>query len=472
MNIKEFKFNKISFDFKRDKLKWISIGLWASLFIVVIVLFSVFWATKNVIWTQEDSFSNSTTGLAEDQISYGGIAKSYGGIAIYPMAMTMGMLVAILFSLYKFWKKGLDVIHLSIGIAICIPISLMGASFFGKLNAQSPGVNAGGVGFWGLFAFWEPGMAIHGGVYGGLLAGIILFYFVGRKTKTSMLVYADAIVPNILLGQAIGRWGNFFNHEVMGAPVAVTYHGGGWNLGSNGVDWTNVHDYYGWLPKWIGRNLMVRADSSQTINGITFNKGDLVQLSPIFLYESLSLLAAWLIITFIIPNITKWISKKPWKVETGKYNYKLSFSIKQWFMPWIKSTDEVQSGRDIWNLAYFRNIDEKAKEQYLISLELDRKKYLKPKEINKANKLNDYISTKAGVECFAYFFAWNFVRFFLELSRPDDHLFVMYDKPLSLSLILISSIIGLIGMIASQYWLPSLIRKNGYLYEKEYFSLN
>ncbi|AVN58676.1 prolipoprotein diacylglyceryl transferase [Mesoplasma florum] len=472
MNIKDFKINKISFDFKRDKLKWISIGLWASLFIVVIVLFSVFWATKNVNWTQGDSFSTSTTSSSKDQISYGGIKDSYGAIRIYPMAMTLGMIVAILFTLYKFWKKGLNVTELSIGIAICIPISLMGASFFGKLNAQSPGVNAGGVGFWGLFAFWEAGMAIHGGVYGGLLAGIILFYFVGRKTKTSMLVYADAIVPNILLGQAIGRWGNFFNHEVMGAPVGVTYHGTDWNLGSNGVDWTNVKDHYSWLPKWIGRNLMVRADSSGTINGVTFNQGDLVQLSPIFLYESLSLLAAWVIITFIIPNITKWISKKPWKVETGKYNFSLSFSIKQWFMPWQKSTDQIQSARDIWNLAYFRNIDEEAKQEYLKSLELNRTKYLKPKEINKANKLNEYVSTKAGVECFAYFFAWNFVRFFLELSRPDDHLFVMYDKPLSLSLILISAMIGLIGMIASQYWIPILFRKNGYLYEKEYFSIN
>ncbi|AVN63435.1 diacylglyceryl transferase [Mesoplasma florum] len=465
MNIKDFKINKISFDFKRDKLKWISIGLWASLFIVVIVLFSVFWATKNVNWTQGDSFS--------EPVHWGGVEESYGGIGIYPMAMTLGMIVAILFTLYKFWKKGLNVTELSIGIAICIPISLMGASFFGKLNADSPGVNANGVGFWGLFAFWNAGMAIHGGVYGGLLAGLILFYFVGRKSKTSMLVYADAIVPNILLGQAIGRWGNFFNHEVMGAPVKVVASGNAWGTSTSGqIDWGEVTDYYGWLPKWIGRNLMVRAQTTDTINGVSFNEGDLVQLSPIFLYESLSLLAAWVIITFIIPNITKWISKKPWKVETGKYNYSLSFSIKQWFMPWQKSSDQIQSARDIWNLAYFRNIDEEAKQEYLKSLELNRTKYLKPKEINKANKLNEYISTKAGVECFAYFFAWNFVRFFLELSRPDDHLFVMYDKPLSLSLILISAMIGLIGMVASQYWIPILFRKNGYLYEKEYFSLN
>lgn len=460
MKFKELKLKKIDFNFKQDKIKWISIGLWSLFFIVVIILFAVFWATKNVDWNQGNSFSNP--------VEWGGVKESYGGIRIYPMAMTLGMLVAILFLLYKFWKKGLGIVELSVAIAICIPASLLGASFFGKLNAEGSGVNAGEVGFWGLFAFWKAGMAIHGGVYGGLLAGLILFYFVGKRTKTSMLVYADAIVPNILLGQAIGRWGNFFNHEVMGAPVGVIADKGTWGSLSD-VKWENVQSILK-LPNWITRNLVVEAKVDIEKFGI--KSGDLVQLSPIFLYESLSLLAAWFIITFVIPNVTKWISKKPWNVEQVKYNYSLSFSIKQWFMPWKESTDEIQSARDIWNLAYFRNIDENAKQEYIKSLELDRQKYLKPKEINKANGLNSYISTKAGVECFAYFFAWNFVRFFLELSRPDDHLFIMYDKTLSLVLILLSALIGLIGMVASQYWLPNLIRKNGYLYEKEYFSLN
>lgn len=460
MDIKDFKLKNININFKQDKLKWISISLWILFFIIVIILFAVFWSINNVTWNQGNSFS--------DPIKWGGVKDLYCGIRIYPMAMTLGMLVAILFTLYKFWKKGLSVVELSIAIAICIPASLFGASFFGKLNAEGSGVNAGEVGFWGLFAFWEAGMAIHGGVYGGLLAGLVLFYFVGKRTRTSMLVYADAIVPNILLGQAIGRWGNFFNHEVMGAPVGVIAKANTWGSLSD-VKWENVDNVLN-LPKWVTRNLVVEA--KQSIDKFGIEKGDLVQLSPIFLYESLSLLGAWIIITFVIPNITKWISKKPWNVEQDKYNYSLSFSIKQWFMPWKKSTNEIQSARDIWNLAYFRNIDENAKQEYIKSLEINRNKYLKSKEINKANNLNSYISTKAGVECFAYFFAWNFVRFFLELSRPDDHLFIMYDKTLSLILILLSALIGLIGMVASQYWLPNVIRKNGYLYEKEYFSLN
>ncbi|ASZ08826.1 diacylglyceryl transferase [Mesoplasma chauliocola] len=459
MKIKNLSFN--NFKLSSDKTKIISMTLWVSFFVIVIVLMSVFWKTSNVEWKQGTSFS--------EPVHYGGIEASYGGISIYPMAMTLGMFVAIIFTLYKFWKKGLSITDLSLAIIICIPASLFGASFFGKLNAEAPGINAGQVGFWGLFAFWKAGMAIHGGVYGGLIAGMILFYFVGRKTKTSMLVYADAIVPNILLGQAIGRWGNFFNHEVMGSPVGVVAHKeAGWGTISN-VNWEKVEDVLN-LPKWITRNLMVEAKVDMPKFGI--QSGDLVQLSPIFLYESLSLLVVWFIITFAIPNITKLVSKKPWKVETGKYNYSFKFSVKQWFMPWIKSDDKIQSSRDIWDLAYFKNIDEDSKQQYIRSLEQDYKKYSKPKEINRANNLNSYISTKAGVECFAYFFAWNFVRFFLELDRPDDHLFVMYNKPLSLALIMVSALIGLIGMFVAQYVLPNLIRKNGYLYEKEYFALN
>ncbi|MBY7704203.1 hypothetical protein JIY74_28570 [Vibrio harveyi] len=46
---------------------------------------------------------------------------------------------------------------------------------------------------------------MHGGVFAGTFVGIIFFYIVGRRTKTSLLVYGDAIIPNILLGQVVGR---------------------------------------------------------------------------------------------------------------------------------------------------------------------------------------------------------------------------------------------------------------------------
>jgi len=67
-----------------------------------------------------------------------------------------------------------------------------------------------------IIAIWEGGLAIHGGVIGG---AAVLWYY-ARKYHTSFVTYADLFVLPLLLGQAIGRWGNYFNQELFGAPTA------------------------------------------------------------------------------------------------------------------------------------------------------------------------------------------------------------------------------------------------------------
>lgn len=68
-----------------------------------------------------------------------------------------------------------------------------------------------------IWHIWEGGLAIHG----GLLAGCIVIVFYCKKYKTSALRILDIAAPYLLLAQAIGRWGNFFNREAYG--VATTY---------------------------------------------------------------------------------------------------------------------------------------------------------------------------------------------------------------------------------------------------------
>ena len=63
---------------------------------------------------------------------------------------------------------------------------------------------------------WEGGMAIYGGIIGGVLAG----FFYARRKKLPFLKLADLAAPSIALGQAVGRWGNFINQEAYGAAVA------------------------------------------------------------------------------------------------------------------------------------------------------------------------------------------------------------------------------------------------------------
>lgn len=66
---------------------------------------------------------------------------------------------------------------------------------------------------------WEGGMAIYGGIIGGVLAG----WLYGRRKKLPFLKLADLAAPSIALGQAIGRWGNFVNQEAYGAVAALPW---------------------------------------------------------------------------------------------------------------------------------------------------------------------------------------------------------------------------------------------------------
>lgn len=66
-----------------------------------------------------------------------------------------------------------------------------------------------------IFRVWEGGLAIYGGVIGGLMGGFLL----SKRKKLSFALLADLVAPGLLLGQAIGRWGNFFNMEAFGYEV-------------------------------------------------------------------------------------------------------------------------------------------------------------------------------------------------------------------------------------------------------------
>ena len=66
-----------------------------------------------------------------------------------------------------------------------------------------------------IFKLWNGGLAIHGGI----ILGAIFVYFYSKKYKISFIKLTDIIMPGVILAQAIGRWGNFFNQEAYGIAV-------------------------------------------------------------------------------------------------------------------------------------------------------------------------------------------------------------------------------------------------------------
>jgi len=113
-----------------------------------------------------------------------------------------------------------------------------------------------------IFKIWEGGLAI----YGVVISGILFIIYYCKKKKQSILLTLDILAPCLILGQAIGRWGNFFNSEAHGALTTLEYL-------------QKIH-----IPKFI-------------INGMYINGNYYI---PTFLYESI-----WCIIGFVVLLIIK-----------------------------------------------------------------------------------------------------------------------------------------------------------------------
>lgn len=68
-----------------------------------------------------------------------------------------------------------------------------------------------------IFAIWNGGLAIHG----GLISALIFLMIYSRKNKINILQMLDIIVVGVIIAQAIGRWGNFFNQEAYGNIISL-----------------------------------------------------------------------------------------------------------------------------------------------------------------------------------------------------------------------------------------------------------
>lgn len=130
----------------------------------------------------------------------------------YAVVIVAGIALAVLLACARERRLGLPKdVTLDLALA-CIPAAIVGARLYYVLfqwesYADGP--------WWRVFAVWEGGMAIYGGIIAGVLAGWIY----ARAKKLPFLALADLAAPCIALGQAVGRWGNFINQEAHGGLV-------------------------------------------------------------------------------------------------------------------------------------------------------------------------------------------------------------------------------------------------------------
>lgn len=119
--------------------------------------------------------------------------------------MAASMLCGILLAFYTCKKKGYSTdIIFDLALAI-LPLAIVGARLYFCIFY---GVDS----FGEIFAIWNGGMAI----YGGVIGGIIGVFIVSKVKKIPFLDLCDIAAPCLILGQSLGRWGNFVNQEAYG----------------------------------------------------------------------------------------------------------------------------------------------------------------------------------------------------------------------------------------------------------------
>ena len=137
-----------------------------------------------------------------------GIAFTLGSLTVkwYGILIASAMAIGLFLAVREGKKKGIvadDVLDVGLWV---LPAAVIGARIYYVLFS------------WDYYSvhpseivkIWHGGMAIHGGILGAFLVGILY----GKIKKKPFWVFADVAMPSVALGQAIGRWGNFFNQEL------------------------------------------------------------------------------------------------------------------------------------------------------------------------------------------------------------------------------------------------------------------
>ncbi|MFN3704458.1 MAG: prolipoprotein diacylglyceryl transferase [Thermoflexales bacterium] len=150
-----------------------------------------------------------------------GIVKIYW----YGIVVTLGMLVATYVASVELRRRRLDPNVAWDGALWVIGLGLVGARLYHVFSSPNDGSNSG----WAYYsqnplqivAVWNGGL----GIYGGIIGGIIGVLIVARRYRVPLWKLADSVVPGLAIGQAVGRWGNYFNQELYGGPTGSTWWG-------------------------------------------------------------------------------------------------------------------------------------------------------------------------------------------------------------------------------------------------------
>ncbi|MDP4013403.1 MAG: prolipoprotein diacylglyceryl transferase [Candidatus Nanopelagicales bacterium] len=137
----------------------------------------------------------------------------------YAVAIILGIVVAIWVG-DKRWvaRGGLPGTVLDVAIW-AIPFGIVGGRLYHVISDNQLYFGPGGSGFAGAVQVWQGGL----GIWGAVALGALGAWIGCRRKGIPLPAFGDAIAPGIVLAQAIGRWGNYFNQELFGGPTDLPW---------------------------------------------------------------------------------------------------------------------------------------------------------------------------------------------------------------------------------------------------------
>lgn len=230
-------------------------------------------------------------------------------ITFFGILLAVGMLLGMVFVVLEAKRKKQDA-NLYLGMMIFgLAGGFIGARFFYVLLSWSVYKTD----IMKVFDTRSGGMVFYGGLLGGVLAAAIFC----RIKKAAFMEMADVAVKGLLIGQIIGRWGNFFNRESFGEYTS--------NVLTMQLPLSNVRA--GEVTPWMRENLV-------TIDNVSY-----IQATPLFLYESI-----WCLLLLLLLFV--WNRRKLFAGEIFM-RYLAGYGFGRFFIEWIRTDKMFLPGTDI-----------------------------------------------------------------------------------------------------------------------------
>ena len=131
----------------------------------------------------------------------------------YGILLTLAVVAAILLAITEIKRRGEAPEHILNMALIVLPLGIIGARLYHVIDK------------WDFYSK-DPALILGGdglGIFGAIIGGAIGLVIYTKWKKLSTLRWLDIFAPGVILGQAIGRWGNFFNQELYGYPTSLPW---------------------------------------------------------------------------------------------------------------------------------------------------------------------------------------------------------------------------------------------------------